>query len=140
MIRRIRELARERADFAFETTLASRGFAPWLAELRKDGYLVHVIFLWLPSAGFAVDRVLGRVRMGGHDVPENVVRRRYGAGLRNFFELYQPLADTWRVYDNSKISGPLLVAAGKGVRITQVVEKAVWEQIRKEYGSGSQSK
>jgi len=94
MLERIRHLAKAQADFAFETTLASRTFAPWLDRLKRSGYHVHVLFLWLESADFAVDRVAARVRLGGHDVPEGTVRRRYKRGLRNLFALYMPLADS----------------------------------------------
>ena len=45
MLRRLRDLARQRVSFAFETTLASRSFAPWLAELKRDGYSIHIVFL-----------------------------------------------------------------------------------------------
>ena len=97
MLERIRQLAEARAEFAFETTLASRSFAPWLARLKRNGYHVHVLFLWLESADLAVNRVTARVRLGGHDVPEGTVRRRYTRGLRNLFGLYLPLADSWHV-------------------------------------------
>ena len=76
MLERIKYLASERANFAFETTLASRSFAPWIATLKRSGYRVDIVFLWLRSAGLAVDRVAERVRLGGHDVPEHIVRRR----------------------------------------------------------------
>ena len=138
MLRRIHELAEERAEFAFETTLTSRTFASWLGDLREQGYRVHVIFLWLPSADLAVERVAERVRTGGHSVPEEVVRRRYDAGLRNFFELYQPLADSWQFYDNSQSSGPRQIAAGQGTQATQVVDNSAWHRIREEFSSGSQ--
>ena len=82
MIRRLKELAATRANFAFETTLASRTFAPWLADLKSIGYQVHLVFLWLPSDEMAVARVAERVRMGGHDVPEDTIRRRYRRGGR----------------------------------------------------------
>ena len=134
MLRRIRELARKRVNFAFETTLASRLFAPWLDKLRREGYEVHVIFLYLPSADVAVGRVKNRVQMGGHDVPEDVVRRRYHAGLRNFFNLYQPLTATWRMYDNSIAGGPSLIAYGKGKRVTHIREKRMWKKILEEFG------
>ncbi len=140
MLRRIRELAHRRADFAFETTLASRTFASWLTDLRKGGYRVHVVFLWLPSADLAVERVSTRVRTGGHNVPEDVVRRRYRSGLRNFFELYQPLADSWRMYDNSHVSGPRLLAMGIEARTTHVTDKATWRQIQEESSNGSQDR
>jgi len=77
MLERLHYLAKERVDFAFETTVASRSFAPWIAKLKQSGYTFHLVFLWLPSADFAVARVAERVRMGGHDVPEETIRRRY---------------------------------------------------------------
>jgi predicted ABC-type ATPase len=103
MLARMRALARTRQDFAFETTLASRSFAPWLASLRVSGYHVHLAFLSLSGPDLAVARVAERVRQGGHDVPEPVVRRRFVTGLKNLFSLYQPLADTWQTFDNSTV-------------------------------------
>jgi predicted ABC-type ATPase len=80
MLARLKELAASRQSFAFETTLASRTFAPWIADLVAGGYEFHLMFLWLPSADLAVDRVALRVRAGGHHVAEDVVRRRYAYG------------------------------------------------------------
>lgn len=74
MLDRLRLIARERRDFAFETTLAGRGHARWLQDLRAAGYRAHLIFLALSAAELAVARVAERVRQGGHDVPEVVVR------------------------------------------------------------------
>jgi predicted ABC-type ATPase len=114
MLARLKELAAARESFAFETTLASRSFAPWIRSLTSSGYDFHLLFLWLPSPQFAVERVAQRVQSGGHYVADEVVRRRYVKGLRNFFSLYQPLATTWRVYDNAvDEAGPKLVAGGK---------------------------
>jgi predicted ABC-type ATPase len=87
MLVRIRELAEQRSSFAFETTLASRTFAPWLRELRASGYAVHLFFLWLSSADLAVERVADRVASGGHNVP----RTRFGDGSRRYPELLQPV-------------------------------------------------
>ncbi len=85
MLERLHYLAKKRVDFAFETTLASKTFAPWIAKLRETGYVFHLIFLWLPSEEFAINRLAERVRSGGHNVPEDIIRRRYHTGLRNFF-------------------------------------------------------
>jgi predicted ABC-type ATPase len=129
MLRRVRELAGRREDFAFETTLASRSFAPWLRELKQGGYRVNLLFLWLPSPDFAVERVAERVRMGGHDILEDVIRRRYRKGLQHFFALYRPICDVWRVYDNSDARGPRLVSAGSGPKTTQVLDARTWQLI-----------
>jgi hypothetical protein len=90
MLDRLHYLALKREDFAFETTLSSRTFTSWIADLQKTVYDFHLVFLWLLSDEFAVARVHERVLMGGHNVPEETVRRRYGVGLRNFFRLYKP--------------------------------------------------
>jgi predicted ABC-type ATPase len=129
MIARVRDLARQKAGFAFETTLAGRAYAPWIRQLVRTGYEFHLIFLWLPSAEFAVKRVADRVRLGGHGVPDPVVRRLYLTGLANFFSLYRPLATTWRVYDNSSISMPRIVAWGRGTETSQIVDPETWTII-----------
>ena len=110
MLERLHTLAAEQKDFAFETTLATRSYLRWLKELKKQGYMVHLFFFWLPSSEFAIARVAERVKMGGHNVPEETVRRRYHAGLKNFFELYRESADSWFMFDNSKPGVPTLIA------------------------------
>jgi predicted ABC-type ATPase len=72
MLERIRKLACERRDFAFETTLASRTFAPWLRKIQSEGYQFHLVYLWLPTVELAAARVAERVRRGGHAVQEAI--------------------------------------------------------------------
>jgi len=134
MLARINELARERADFAFETTLASRTIAPWLSRLRASGYRVHIAFLSLPSADLAVARVAERVGMGGHDVPEIVVRRRFLGGLRNFVHLYRDAVDSWQVFDNSTMTGPRLIAAGVAGESIRILDVVAWTNLKEKLG------
>lgn len=131
MLRRLRELAQQRRSFAFETTMASRSFAPWLWGLRESGYRVSLLFLWLRDPELAVARVSERVRSGGHAVPEDTIRRRFYGGLRNFFSLYQPLAGSWWVYDNSEAGAPRLIAWGDGRRAQVVAEPEAWAAIQR---------
>lgn len=131
MLARLRELAEQRLSFAFETTLASRTFAPWLRDLRASGYAVHFFFLWLSSADLAVERVADRVRRGGHNVPAETVRRRYHAGLRNFFSLYEPLASTWRLY-NASGPKPKLVAEHLESQPVRVYDEGVWAVVKRQ--------
>lgn len=112
MIERLRELADARTDFAFETTLASRTFAPWLSRLALRGHEVHLLYIWLRSPDLAIRRVRARVRKGGHAVPDDTIRRRYARSAANLFTLYLPLARTWRLYDNSE-RRPVLFAYGR---------------------------
>jgi predicted ABC-type ATPase len=125
-----RQLATQRVSFAFETTLASRSFAPWLRGLRASGYEIHLLFLWLPSADFALDRVAERVRAGGHDVPAETVRRRYRLGLRNFFQLYEPLLSGWVMYDSSG-SRPRLIAERLLPDPPKVYDGDIWTIVRR---------
>lgn len=129
MLRRLDELADAGADFAFETTLASRSFAPWIARLRAQrGYRFHLAFLWIPSGEMAVQRVSGRVHHGGHSVPHDDIGRRYQRGLANFFNLYSPIADSWVMHDNS--SPPLRpIAAREGEGPIRFGDRALWEEI-----------
>jgi len=129
MLERLRYLAKERRDFAFETTLAGRGHARWLQKLRSSGYRTHLIFLSLPGADLAVARVVERVRQGGHDVPESVVRRRFASGLSNLFVLYRDMVDSWQVYDNADLAGPRLVASRAGRSIPVVVDAETWKRL-----------
>ncbi|HEV3470310.1 MAG TPA: hypothetical protein VG148_13375 [Pyrinomonadaceae bacterium] len=94
------------------------------------------MFLWLRSPELAVQRVRERVRAGGHDVPESVIRRRYAKGARNFFGLYQPLADSWGVYDNSSRGEPRLIAQGAGVAVTRVLAEDGWQEFKGQANEG----
>lgn len=134
MLARMRDLAAKRVSFAFETTLAGRMHARWLRDLLAQGYEFHLVYFWLPSPEFAVRRVRNRVLLGGHSVPEATIRRRYRAGLRNFFTVYRLLATRWRVYDNSAGPVPQLIASGRGATVTRVKDKTVWARMTKEAG------
>jgi predicted ABC-type ATPase len=128
MLRRLHALAERRVSFAFETTFASRSLAPWLRTLVASGYQFDLVFLWLPNPEAAIARVRDRVSRGGHDVPESTIRRRYAAGLLNFFELYQPLANSWQMFDN-RGKRSLLLAAGSGHQVLGVRKPRLWQTI-----------
>jgi len=107
----LRELERHSAageSFAFETTLSGRGYLQRIEAWQAAGYRVKLIFLQLDSADEAVARVAQRVRQGGHDVPEETIRRRFASGRENFRRLYAPLVDAWALYDNSGAQPRLL--------------------------------
>ena len=131
MLSRLHALSEQRRTFSFETTLAAKSYAPWIEGLRNRAYRFQLSFVWLRNADLAVQRVLSRVRAGGHDVAEEVVRRRFDKGLGNFWKLYMPLADAWSVYDNSSSPDPVLMATGGIARTVEVVEPGYWEDFIK---------
>lgn len=126
LLARLDEMERMRNDFAVETNLASRTLVSRIQRWREAGFEVLLYFVWIPSADAAVQRVAYRVRSGGHNIPEATIRRRYRAGLRLFFDVYQPLVDVWRVYDNSDGAGPSVVARGR------VRRRGTWDLILQE--------
>jgi len=133
MLRRVKQLASSRADFALESTLSSRSLAPWIKKMQSGSYVFHLLYLWLYSADLAVQRVAGRVRQGGHSVPEAVIRRRYARSLGNFFKLYRPIADSWLMLDNSSVDGPKPIAWRTAGGPIQIVRNGPWSQLREEY-------
>lgn len=132
MLERIAALARQRAGFSIETTLASRSFAPKVRDLVAAGYEFNLVYVWLPDPETAIRRVRERVRAGGHGIPEDVIRRRYGSGLRNFFELYKPLAARWLVYDNSGDEGRRLAAGSADGQLT-VYDERMWSAVTQRF-------
>jgi predicted ABC-type ATPase len=134
-LKRLDDLESHRKSFAFESTLSGHGLAKRLLRIREWGYRVHIVYLWLATADLAVARVAERVRAGGHDVPVDAVRRRFARGRTNFFVLYRPLADAWRLYDASAIAGPRLVARGGRGTSTRVRDQLTWRAAAQEYAN-----
>jgi predicted ABC-type ATPase len=133
MLNRIRYLSAKKADFAFETTLAARTFAVWIERLKKEGYQFHLVFLWLRQLEIALGRVEIRVKTGGHHVDDETVTRRYSAGIKNFFNLYEPLADSWLFYDNSFAKAPKLIALKNKDRNLVIKNVKLWTHLLEEY-------
>jgi predicted ABC-type ATPase len=129
-IHRLREIG---ASFAFETTLASRTFAPPLHDLKAEGYRIYLLYFWLNDPDLCIERVANRVRLGGHHVPADIIRRRYERGLRNFFDLYRPIVDTWHVCDNSGGS-PVLVAERLAGSPDSIVLPDIWQVMQQKAG------
>jgi predicted ABC-type ATPase len=92
-----------------------------------------VVYLWLPSVDLALARVAARVRVGGHDVPADTVRRRFTRGREQFFTRYRVVSDTWRLYDASPIDGPRLVASGGNGKPARIRDPRAWAAAAKGY-------
>lgn len=132
MLERMQILAEQRANFAFETTLAARSLVSWFRTLGASGYRVELCYFWLNTPDLAVARVAERVQRGGHNIPEATIRQRYRRSLHNFFRLYRPIVSAWQVYDNSELGPPRYVASGddQGNEIIHLME--TWQQMRNE--------
>jgi len=111
MLEEIHGHVRKGGNFSFETTLSGRHYAQLIPVWRRQGYKVKLIFLSLPTVEVAIERVRVRVAQGGHNVPADVIHRRFLSGRRNFDNLYKGLVDAWVLYDNSGAK-PLLLDEG----------------------------
>ncbi len=128
MLQRLETLVNEKSDFAFETTLAARNFARFIRECKSQGYIINLIYFWLETPELAIARVRRRVASGGHNIPEDIIRRRYERGRRNLIDLYLPLCDTWIVYNNSKNESQLVAESGIEKEVI-IYEYGIWNQI-----------
>nr|QJR98341.1 hypothetical protein Muribac2_690 [uncultured Muribaculaceae bacterium] len=104
MLRRIDTLLKQRVNFSIETTLATKSYRNLILKAKEMGYEVTLVFFWLPTVEMAIDRVAQRVATGGHNIPDDVIRRRYSAGIMNLFKIFLPIVDKWWIYDNTSNS------------------------------------
>lgn len=132
MLGEISLFAKRRADFGFETTLSGRSHLHLIRQLKNKGYAAHFFFLWVPSVDLALSRVRARVFEGGHNVPEAVVRRRFGRSIRNFFIYYRRIADSWSLFDNSGAT-PILIAFEKQGE-AHIMEREIYNELVARYG------
>jgi predicted ABC-type ATPase len=114
-------------DFGFETTLSGKSYQRLLVELKQNGYVIHLFFLWIWSPQAALERIKQRVSGGGHDVPERDVLRRFGRSICNLFNVYDKLVDSWMLFDNS-YDVPLLMAKKTGGRVI-ITDKVLFNRI-----------
>ena len=128
MLSKIDHHITNREDFAFETTLASKSFVHTIKKAKKAGYNVSLIFYYLDSEDLAIERVEIRVKEGGHDIPDDVISRRYYAGIRNLFQLYLPICDNWIIFNNSTLV-PIFIAEGNGDETININNKRIFEII-----------
>ena len=139
MIDRIIQLLKDGETFAFETTLATRSYVKLIQQAKKRGYFVTLLFFSLSSAEQAQRRVAQRVSMGGHNIPPDVVVRRYEAGLQNLFQLYIPVCDYWTLYDNSNCPA-IRIASGFGTEKIEVFDKERYTELYQKYHQPEEGK
>ena len=113
MLMKIRYLLKRQEDFAVETTLATRTLLKIVKGAKAAGYTVTLLYFWLNSPDLAVERVRARVEAGGHNIPEETIRRRYNTGIYYFFNLYAPISERWILADNSQIPFRVIAEGSK---------------------------
>lgn len=129
MIQRTDELLEERADFAIETTLATRSYVQLVRRAHEKGYKVHLLFFCLESPEQAIQRVAQRVKEGGHNVPEDVIRRRFQLGISNLVNLFIPICDSVLVFNNVKTPTQLIARKEDKQSPIEIIETEMWNKL-----------
>jgi len=132
MLKKINDLIAENQDFAFETTLAGKSHRNIIKKAQKNGYKAILLFFYLRTPDLAVRRVETRVKEGGHNIPEETIRRRYESGLQNFFTIYRLLVNEWMFIDNS--GDPYEIIGESNQILTEIHNKNIWEKLNNKYG------
>lgn len=129
MILKVRYLLKRQLDFGIETTLATRTLLKTVRMAQQAGYSITLLYFWLNSPELAIERVAARVETGGHNIPEDTIRRRYKVGLDYFFHDYAPICDRWILADNSQIPFRV-IAEGSRNDIVSIKDEDTYEKIR----------
>ena len=139
MIERVIQLLKEGETFAFETTLSTRSYVKLIQQAQRRGYFVTLLFFSLTTPEQAVQRVAKRVSQGGHNIPTDVVYRRFESGLSNLFNLYMPIVDYWALYDNSNIP-TRHIASGERGKTPTILEPEQWKELETKYKTDDEQK
>lgn len=130
MLNRIDVLMERAESFSFETTLAAKSYHLLIKKAKDKGFKVTLLFFWLPSIELAKARVATRVKEGGHNIPPEVIERRYKSGITNLFRLYLPLVDEWIVFDNSNFR-PFEICRYDPWHGIQLKNLELWEALKR---------
>jgi predicted ABC-type ATPase len=128
MLQRIEQLMAHGVDFAIETTLSTRSYVQTIRRAQKMGYVVSLYYFWIPSAEVSKERVAMRVSRGGHNIPTDVIERRYGRSMFNLANLYMPVCEHFAVFNNAGIIPEMVATGGIDIEIV-VLNEDIWKTI-----------
>lgn len=131
MLKRINKILESGENFAFETTLSTKSYIQFIKKARLLDYQVTCLFFWLDSEELAISRVETRVKEGGHHIPEDVIRRRYKSGLKNFFNLFLDKVDNWLFINNSGDAYEVIAEGALNDETINNIEQ--WELLKRNY-------
>lgn len=128
MLERINLLIEGNKSFSIETTLSTRSYNKLISRAHSKGFRVQLLFFWLPTPEYAIQRVAQRVKEGGHNIPTDVIRRRYKAGIENLFNIYMPIVDSWMLIENQ--NNPRIIIADGSAEIINIYEEKLFKDIQ----------
>ena len=128
LLGRMKGLIAQGESFALETTCSGKSFIPILRRCVESGWEITFYYFWLPDPEMSIQRVANRVRQGGHNIPSEVIYRRFQTGLWNMRHLYLPIAKTAAIYDNSDKARVLIAKRENGAEL-EVLDQKRWARI-----------
>lgn len=128
MLQRIDTLVSGSESFAIETTLSTKSYSKLIEKAKSNGFQIQLLFFWLPTPEHAIERVAQRVKEGGHNIPIEVIRRRYQAGIENLFHIYMPIVDSWMLIENQ--SCPRIIVADGCINTENVYNVELFNTIK----------
>lgn len=128
MLQRIDTLVSGSESFAIETTLSTKSYSKLIEKAKSNGFQIQLLFFWLPTPEHAIERVAQRVKEGGHNIPIEVIRRRYQAGIENLFHIYMPIVDSWMLIENQ--SCPRIIVADGSINTENVYNVELFNTIK----------
>ena len=131
MLKRFSELLERGETFAIETTLSLKSYVKFIKRAKEREYEITLLFLWLNSPELAMTRVKTRVKEGGHNIPAEVIERRYYTGLKNLFHLYIPIVNNWLLVDNSGEEFQVIAEGSENETI--IKNKDIWSKLIQKY-------
>ncbi len=129
MLKKINNFLSNQIDFSFETTLATRSYTNIIKQAKHLGYEITLLYFWLDSVELAKERVLSRVAEGGHNIPPDVITRRYYSGLINLFDLYIPICDYWMIFNSSNPTIELIAEGNFNLNL-QIENYLIFETLK----------
>lgn len=127
MLSRINTLIEKGEDFAFETTLSTKSYKNLVLKAHKLDYHVTLLFFYLQTPELAIERVRKRVNEGGHNIPKDVILRRYFRGLKNFFAIYSDIVDDWIFANNSEDQSQIIASKLNGEQ--RIEQPSLWTSL-----------
>lgn len=128
MLQRIDTLVSGSESFAIETTLSTKSYSKLIEKAKSNGFQIQLLFFWLPTPEHAIERVAQRVKEGGHNIPIEVIRRRYQAGIENLFHIYMPIVDSWMLIENQ--SCPRIIVADGSINTENIYNVELFNTIK----------
>ena len=129
MLQRIDMLLQGDDSFSIETTLSTRSYSNMIKKAHDNGFTVQLLFFWLPAPEIAVERVKQRVSEGGHNIPVDVIHRRYKAGINNFFNIYCNIVDSWTLVENYSVPRIIIAKGGKDSE-TELIDVELFNKMK----------